>query len=376
MSDNKPMDPIPTLDFEEDDRPEPMTGAARESVRKPFPILKVVGGTLGGMVVITVVAYFGLRMTATPAPTNQFDSAIPQPAIAAVPQPAPVMVSPHGQGMTPQQTGAQQMAQPQLQPMPVPQPQPQLQLQPQMVSGQAGAAAATPATPAGMATPVGVVQQAGAMVPGPMMQAGAGALTTVTQTARSQQATGATDSSNAVVAAQNPNQPMAASTVATPSAGPTNQEVLDKLAQLTVQVQSLRAKLEDKSAAPQAQTHAVAAEKPKAADAGDAQASQSKVKAPAQKHVASAQRPKATGVQTKRDAATEDTGYVLSGMIGDRAFITKRGASDVNGGASVVAGDVLDDGRQVVMVDAKQKRVWLKGKRGAEFIGGEASGNE
>lgn len=367
MTENTPMDPIPGLEFEEDSRPEPMASASTERARKPFPILKVVGGTLGGLLGITVLAYFGLRMTATPAPANQFDNTVPQPTMAVTPQPAPVMVSPQSQGMAPQSAGVQQMPQPQTMPVP----------QPQMVRGQVGVSAPVPTPQAGMASPGGVVQQAGGMPQGATMQPGAGAPVTVAQTAQGQQTTGAADPSTMTAVAQNPNQPMTAPTSATANAGPSNQEVLDKLSQLTVQMEILRAKLDDKKTAPQVQTHVVAAEKPKTADAGNTQASTPKAKAPAQKHAAPAPRQKATGGgQAKRDGATEDTSYVLTGMIGDRAFIAKKGASDVNGGASVVAGDVLEDGRQVVMVDAKQKRVWVKGKRGAEFIGGEASGNE
>lgn len=367
MSDNTPMDPLPGLEFEEDTRPEPMAGAAVETARKPFPILKVVGGTLGGMFVITVVAYFGLRATATPAPANQFDNAIPQPSMAAAPPPTSVMVSPQGQGMAPQPAAVQQMPQPQAMPLP----------QPQMAGAQGVASAQVQTPQAGMASPNGVVQPTGGMPQGTTMQPGAGAPATTTQTVQGQQTTGAADASNVTPIAQSSNQPMAAPASTTVAAGPTNQEVLDKLSQLTAQVEILRAKLDAKNTAPQAPAHVVAAEKPKSVDAGDSQASAPKAKAPAQKHAAPAPRQKVPGsAQAKRDAATEDASYVLTGMIGDRAFIAKKGASDVNGGASVVAGDVLEDGRQVVMVDAKQKRVWVKGKRGAEYIGGEASGNE
>ncbi|MDM8356506.1 hypothetical protein [Pandoraea communis] len=359
MTDNTPMDPIPTLDLEKDDRPEPMAGAAATNVRKPFPYLKVVGGTLGGLVGITVLAYFGLRMTASPAPSNQFDNAIPQPTMTAAPQPTPVMVSPQGQGMAPQQVVVQQMPQPQMMPGP----------QPQVAGGQGGVSAPLPTPQVGMTTQGGVVQQAEGLPQGATMQPGAGTPSTVAQSAQPQPTTGAAAPSHVMAVAQNPSPPMGAST----SAGPSNQEVLEKLAQLSAQMEILRAKLDDKKAAPQAQAHVVAAEKPKSADATDAQPSTPKAKAPAQKH---APRQKTTGAQVKRDGATEDTSYVLTGMIGDRAFIAKKGASDVNGGASVVAGDVLEDGRQVVMVDAKQKRVWVKGKRGAEFIGGETTGND
>ncbi|MBR8427263.1 hypothetical protein [Burkholderia cenocepacia] len=74
------------------------------------------------------------------------------------------------------------------------------------------------------------------------------------------------------------------------------------------------------------------------------------------------------------DKSKPDTSYVVTGMIGTRAFITKKGSNDVNPDSTVSVGDTLDDGRKVLSVDPKTKRVWLSGN---QYIStGSAGGDE
>ena len=75
-------------------------------------------------------------------------------------------------------------------------------------------------------------------------------------------------------------------------------------------------------------------------------------------------RAKAARASTKSasgepEKAKQETAYAVTGMIGGRGFITKRGGNDVNPDLSVAAGETLPDGRKITMVDQKLKRVWL-----------------
>jgi hypothetical protein len=55
----------------------------------------------------------------------------------------------------------------------------------------------------------------------------------------------------------------------------------------------------------------------------------------------------------------QDNGYELTSMINNQAFVTKKGSGDVNASITLAPGATLDDGRKVVQVDGKGRRVWL-----------------
>ncbi|WP_334043557.1 hypothetical protein [Burkholderia ambifaria] len=85
-------------------------------------------------------------------------------------------------------------------------------------------------------------------------------------------------------------------------------------------------------------------------------------------------KPHAKKTASSGDKGKPDTSYVVTGMIGTRAFITKKGGNDVNPDSTVAVGDTLDDGRKVLSVDPKTKRVWLSGN---QYIStGNAGGDE
>lgn len=64
---------------------------------------------------------------------------------------------------------------------------------------------------------------------------------------------------------------------------------------------------------------------------------------------------------TKSAGGKADTGYVLTGMVDNMAFVSRTGTGDVNSSMKLSPGDKLDDGRKVLQVDAKNRRVWLSG---------------
>ncbi|WP_157131291.1 hypothetical protein [Burkholderia pseudomallei] len=63
----------------------------------------------------------------------------------------------------------------------------------------------------------------------------------------------------------------------------------------------------------------------------------------------------------KSTGGKADAGYVLTGMVDNMAFVSRAGTGDVNSSMKLSPGDKLDDGRKVLQVDAKNRRVWLSG---------------
>lgn len=66
------------------------------------------------------------------------------------------------------------------------------------------------------------------------------------------------------------------------------------------------------------------------------------------------------------DKSGQDSSYTLTGMIDNRAFVSRNGSADVNSAMTLAPGDTLDDGRKVLQIDPKTRRVWLSG---GSFIG-------
>lgn len=89
----------------------------------------------------------------------------------------------------------------------------------------------------------------------------------------------------------------------------------------------------------------------------------------AEKPVAPSRAPrkgKAATKTAKADKFTRDGGHVLTGMIDNRAFVSRTSGGDVNPAAVYAPGDTLEDGRKILSIDGKNKRVWLEG---GQYIG-------
>jgi hypothetical protein len=83
---------------------------------------------------------------------------------------------------------------------------------------------------------------------------------------------------------------------------------------------------------------------------------------PAKRREHSAKVAKGKGAKARAAASNkpaQDSGYELTSMINNQAFVTKKGSGDVNASITLVPGATLDDGRKVVQVDGKGRRVWL-----------------
>ncbi|CAE6794316.1 hypothetical protein R70006_04998 [Paraburkholderia domus] len=361
---------------------------------KPFPLGKVLGGSVSVLVICGVGAAFIGNALKPKANQDQFSSSIPQPSIAsqAVQPGTPQYGNPAALAAQPQQA---------YQPPPLPNAQ----------MAQQGA-------PAGMQVPVAqqqMPQQAAQQsVAQPAMQAagsmgaanGSPSAGTV-QPAYAQQGqiaqTQSQQAQNDVTGAQvsppqaqpvnaapaNPVTTQVAQQPAQPAAQPDTQraaapvpasaDMATQLAQLQRTVERLEKQLSTNGREPK---HVKAAQAPRAAPAADADADaqssdDQQAASAAPDHADRAQHGRANKKKRGEKAVAgdnnkQDTSYVLTGMIGGRAFISKKGGSDVNPDDSVVAGGALDDGRKVIMVDQKLKRVWLSG---GQYISADGTGS-
>ncbi|KVV07469.1 hypothetical protein [Burkholderia ubonensis] len=373
-------DVIDTIQFSEDrdsDERDPEdsafaapTGGGPAKAHKPFPLMKLMGGIAAAAVVL-IVGAVGLTKVLQPKATQDQFSSIPQPQVSAAGNTQSVLVqigtgcAPNGlmgqsamgvafcQGgvWTSGQAAAAQSAQSaQMQP-PLPQgqfatPQPQAgmaQVQQPMAAGPNAGVGGQYATPQQAATnepnPVGPVPH----------RAGPGDAVPTAQTdgAASQQrpaATGAVQAATGDVAAQ------LAAMQAT---------IAELQKQLAGKSGGVAAKVAGhaKKEAPKAVTSQASADEVEQADS-DANAAPSPHRQRVKHAKAHPKKAANSGEKGKPDAS-----YVVTGMIGTRAFIAKKGGNDVNPDSTVAVGDTLDDGRKVLSVDPKTKRVWLSGNQ-------------
>ncbi|MCA8228174.1 hypothetical protein [Burkholderia vietnamiensis] len=81
-----------------------------------------------------------------------------------------------------------------------------------------------------------------------------------------------------------------------------------------------------------------------------------------QRHAHEKRKPRGAQKEAAKSAGGKaDTSYVLTGMVDNMAFVSRTGTGDVNSSTKLSPGDKLDDGRKVLQVDAKNRRVWLSG---------------
>lgn len=81
-----------------------------------------------------------------------------------------------------------------------------------------------------------------------------------------------------------------------------------------------------------------------------------------QRHAHEKRKPRGAQKEAAKSAGgNADAGYVLTGMVDNMAFVSRTGTGDVNSSMKLSPGDKLDDGRKVLQVDAKNRRVWLSG---------------
>ncbi|UEC05568.1 hypothetical protein [Burkholderia vietnamiensis] len=81
-----------------------------------------------------------------------------------------------------------------------------------------------------------------------------------------------------------------------------------------------------------------------------------------QRHAHEKRKPRGAQKEAAKSAGGKaDTSYVLTGMVDNMAFVSRTGTGDVNSSMKLSPGDKLDDGRKVLQVDAKNRRVWLSG---------------
>lgn len=330
-------------------------GGAKGPV-KPFPIMKFLIGF--GLFILVLGGAFIFTMKRGSSSQDQMQS-IPQPQMAA---PAPQNVPPLPQGGLP--PGAQQgmggnpnVVQPQMQTG----MQPQVGMQPQQ-----GMQAGVPPSP--VAEPPAVGQQApGGQYAQPQPQL-AQAQPVVSQpspvqsiSANVAQPQPALAQPVAVAkqhhrhgAVTDAGQPIGPEPTAAPSGTGTAPDP-SQIAALRQQIDDLSKRLNQLGGSNGTQARSEAAP--------DSPAPTAKHR----EHTRPAHKAKtAKGTKVAVSSGSQDGGYVLTGMIDNRAFVSRKGTGDVNSSITLAPGDKLDDGRQVIQVDAKNRRVWLSG---GKYIG-------
>ncbi|MBN3729361.1 hypothetical protein [Burkholderia sp. Tr-20390] len=356
----------------EDLAPVQPTGGGPAKPHKPFPLGKLMGG-IGAVAVVLVVGSVGLVKVLQPKPQSDQFTNVPQPQMSAgvSAQSAIVQIgapcAPNGlMGQSPVgvaycqggmwtstaqgHSGGQQGA-----PMQPPLPQGQyLQPQPQSMAAQSQQSV-TAAQNAGVAGQL-AVQNGGD--PNPM---GPVPHRTVGGAEMASAKTEAPGGQQRVATATGPDQTQQAA----------SGDIAAQLAAMQATIADLQKQLAGKNgrAAPKSANHPTKSVKKSApiqtAAAEDAEQADGDAGAAPAPHHERVVRMKA---HTKKAATTgdkgkPDTSYVVTGMIGTRAFITKKGGNDVNPDSTVAVGDTLDDGRKVLSVDPKTKRVWLSGNQ-------------
>jgi hypothetical protein len=337
-------------------------GAAKRPA-KQFPLMLFLGG-FGVFVAILALA-FVLTLKHGPSNQDQMQS-IPQPQMGV---PAPQSLPPLPQGGIPRAAQGGQQAWPSAQPggnpaqiTQVQQAQPGM-VQPQGVQPVQGA---TPdmTAPAPMAVgPSGAALEAQPAVAQPSPVQPAVSPTTAEQYAqqapapvaavRHKRGNAASDGTGA--------QPVGAEPTAAPKYAGTpvvaNQQ---QIAEIRRQLAALTTRLNQLGASDGDSTQA------QADDSGDSTAPTQPKSEKHRDHARAAHKGKGAKVAKADASAGQDSGYVLTGMIDNRAFVSRKGSGDVNASLTLAPGDKLDDGRKVVQVDAKNRRVWLSG---GKYIG-------
>ncbi|MEX3555121.1 MAG: hypothetical protein VB131_00295 [Burkholderia gladioli] len=375
-------DAIDTIRFSEDSDhdserdPEDLTraqptGGGPAKPHKPFPLMKLMGG-IGAVAVVLVVGAVGLaKVLQQPKQQDQFVS-VPQPQMGAganVPPLAQIGAPCAPNGLMAQSAtgiaycqggvwvqgnpGAVQAGQGQA---PLPQGQFAQQAPSSMTPQGQQIAATAPSAPVAnqFASPQQQVgNDANPIGPVPHRSGPADAVQQV-------QAGGTSVQQAAATTAAVDHAPQAASS-----------DVATQLAAMQATIAELQKQLAGKSARPvtksavHAKREAQKAAAVQAASADEAEQGDGEATAATAPHRERATRakPHAKKGSSAADKGKPDTSYVVTGMIGTRAFITKKGGNDVNPDSTVAVGDTLDDGRKVLSVDPKTKRVWLSGNQ-------------
>ncbi|HEP6430561.1 TPA: hypothetical protein VDB83_004884 [Burkholderia cenocepacia] len=360
------------------------TGGGPAKPHKPFPLMKLMGG-IGAVSVVLVVGAVGLaKVLQQPKQSQDQFGSVPQPQMAAGANVQPPLaqigapcapngliaqaasgrafcmsgvwaqgdtagpLAPQGQAPLPQGQYAQQAAS-------------SMAPQGQQVAATVANApvgnqfATTQQQVGGDANPIGPVphRTGPADVVQPVQTGGASGQQTSATTAAADHATQAASS-----------------------------DVATQLAAMQATIAELQKQLAGKGARPVSKSAAHAKKETQkaapvqTASADDAEQGDGETTVATAPHRERATRAKAHAKKTAStaDKSKPDTSYVVTGMIGTRAFITKKGGNDVNPDSTVAVGDTLDDGRKVLSVDPKTKRVWLSGN---QYIStGGAGGDE
>jgi hypothetical protein len=416
VSEAETMDQIPFPEDEEQQENEPFnggngrgrqSGSPAKAAYKPVPLGKILGITAGALVALLIVTILIAKMMSKPKAQEEFGAAIPQPTMTSEPV-AQNQPTPAGQGPTAAQAGQfagqmqQQAMSPNGQPMnnggqpgqfvsgnqqpgsPVGQAPQYATAQPTNVQTAAnnGIATPQPATAGSMQPQFepGAVQplQPQAVAPQPMQQQAA-------QQQSGQQGFGPamnqqpapmaqTTSPQAGGSAQTPTLPQGvvspgqgAQAEAAPRASAAlsaSDSIENQIAALRTAVEQIQRRLAQMPAPSARRVHGAPVQVAKA-DAGTT-ADPAPATPVEQEHPDRQTRVRPITKRATVDAdksGHQDMTYVLTGTIGGRAFIQKKGSTDVNPDMSVVAGGTLEDGRKVIMVDEKLRRVWLSGNQ-------------
>ncbi|TKC90156.1 hypothetical protein FAZ69_08385 [Trinickia terrae] len=330
---------------------------------KPFP-LKLFAIGFGTFIVLLGGAFVLTLKRASPAQEQM--QAIPQPQMAA---PAAQAVPPLPPGVPPGAQGMQQSWAPAQPPMAPPQNAQSPQGQPGVFPAAPPAADPSAAVQQGQAVAPGANVQPMIVAPGqqPIQAQPAAVQPTPAQPAEAQSMAAQPAPAAAVHRKRGAawsdaagGQPIGPEPTAAPKlAAAMSDGSQQQIAELRRQVAELTNRLNQMSAGngngAQAQAEA----------SGDAAAP-----APAKPEKRRAHEAhKAKGAKAAKTGAAandQDSGYVLTGMIDNRAFVARKGSGDVNASLTLAPGDKLDDGRKVIQVDAKNRRVWLSG---GKYIG-------
>jgi len=383
-------DEEPELDGEQHEAAFAAPAGSTKKPHKPFPILWVAGGA--GVLMLALLSFAGWTfLSHRSEPADQMTE-MPQPRIQSIAQ----------QQQQQQQQPQMQQVVPVQPPLPPQNPSygqgqgvPGIPQQPAEMAAQSVSTLQSTSSGVGnyppqsvqasqhapalqAAVPVAQTQQEVQTSPQPPLNS---APTIVQPVAPSQAASPQQGMPATQTQAQDPQsraQPLAANSGRVPVAAPDIAKLQSDVAALTKQLKEIRSAMD--SRAPVAPKSTKSTKPAKAIKSEDAEASTDTPVDESKSTLSEGEAEDATPAPTKRpakhagrkgragksqvvEAASRDDGYTLTGAIGNRAFVSRKGGSDVNGDMSLVAGDTLDDGRKVLMVDAKNKKVWLSGNK-------------